>query len=103
MLVKSMREFEDVIIYEKYKDDAEREQLQQIVDNMKTQIENKKDNKPQQQENTQITEAVHVKQQQTQEPQSQLQNEIFQHPYQALVNGKTNSAMEIQSGEHIKQ
>ena len=25
MLVKSMREFEDVIIYEKYKDDVERE------------------------------------------------------------------------------
>ena len=70
MLVRSMREFEDVIIYEKYKDDAERRQLQEIVDNMKTQIQNKRNGKPQPQINNQITEAAHDEQQKTRDAQS---------------------------------
>ena len=42
MLVKSMRDFEDIIFFKDYQDEAERAKLESIVESLRIQIEDKK-------------------------------------------------------------
>ena len=37
MLVKSVREYEDILFYKKYKDQAEKQQIQSILSDLKRQ------------------------------------------------------------------